>query len=67
MGPSSQKNFHKNRAGGVAQGEGPEFKPQYWKKRERERERPLWLEYRVTGNWVIPEKTEEARQMSEWW
>jgi hypothetical protein len=24
----SLKTFHKNRAGGVAQGEGPEFKPQ---------------------------------------
>jgi hypothetical protein len=23
------KALHKNRAGGVAQGEGPEFKPQY--------------------------------------
>jgi hypothetical protein len=28
----SQKNLHKNRAGGVAQGKGPEFKPQYHKK-----------------------------------
>jgi hypothetical protein len=27
----SQKILHKNRAGGVAQGEGPEFKPQYCK------------------------------------
>jgi hypothetical protein len=30
----SQKTLHKNRAGGVAQGEGPEFpkfKPQYYK------------------------------------
>jgi hypothetical protein len=25
----SQKTLHKNRAGRVAQGEGPEFKPQY--------------------------------------
>jgi hypothetical protein len=25
----SQKTLHKNRAGGVAQGEDPEFKPQY--------------------------------------
>jgi hypothetical protein len=25
----SQKTLHKNRAGGVSQGEGPEFKPQY--------------------------------------
>jgi hypothetical protein len=27
------KNPSKNRAGGVAQGEGPEFKPQNWKKK----------------------------------
>jgi hypothetical protein len=30
----SQKTLHKNRAGGVAQGEGPEFKPQYWGKKK---------------------------------
>jgi hypothetical protein len=29
----SRKTLHKNRAGGMAQGEGPEFKPQYWKKK----------------------------------
>jgi hypothetical protein len=29
----SQKILHKIRAGGVAQGEGPEFKPQYCKKK----------------------------------
>jgi hypothetical protein len=29
----SQKALHKNRAGGVAQGEGPEFKTQYHKKK----------------------------------
>jgi hypothetical protein len=28
----SKKTHHKNRAGGVAQGEGLEFKPQYCKK-----------------------------------
>jgi hypothetical protein len=27
----SRKTFHKNRAGGLAQGEGSEFKPQYCK------------------------------------
>jgi hypothetical protein len=27
----SRKTLHKNRAGRVAQGEGPEFKPQYHK------------------------------------
>jgi hypothetical protein len=26
---------HKNRAGGVAQGEGPELKPQYHKKKKK--------------------------------
>jgi hypothetical protein len=29
----SQKTNHENKAGGVAQGEGPEFKPQYQKKK----------------------------------
>jgi hypothetical protein len=27
--------LHKNRVGGVAQGEGPEFKPQYCKKKKK--------------------------------
>jgi hypothetical protein len=36
--PCLEKNQHKKRAGGVAQVVGPEFKPQYHKKRERERE-----------------------------
>jgi hypothetical protein len=31
----SQKTLQKNRAGGVAKGEGPEFKPQYYKKKKR--------------------------------
>jgi hypothetical protein len=30
----SQKIHHKNRAGRVAQGEGPEFKPQYQKRKK---------------------------------
>jgi hypothetical protein len=32
----SRKTLHKNRAGGVAQGEGPEFKLQYSKKKKKE-------------------------------
>jgi hypothetical protein len=32
----SSKILHKNRADGVAQGEGPEFKPQYHKKKKKE-------------------------------
>jgi hypothetical protein len=30
----SQKHLHKSRAGGVAQGEGPEFRVQYHKKKK---------------------------------
>jgi hypothetical protein len=37
MRPYLEKPFTKNRAGRVDQGEGPEFKPQYWKKRRKER------------------------------
>jgi hypothetical protein len=35
----SQKTLHKNRAGGVAQDESPEFKPQYCKKKKKKKER----------------------------
>jgi hypothetical protein len=31
----SKKTHHRNRAGGVAQGEGPEFKSQYSKKKKK--------------------------------
>jgi hypothetical protein len=44
---SSQK--HKNRAGGVAQGEGPEFKPQYThtkkKKKPEQNGLEVWLKW----------------------
>jgi hypothetical protein len=33
----SQKYLPKNRAGGVAQGVGPEFKPQYHKKKKKKK------------------------------
>jgi hypothetical protein len=33
----SRKNFHRNRDGKVAQGEGPEFKPHYCKKKKKEK------------------------------
>jgi hypothetical protein len=33
----SRKTLHKNRAGAVAQGKGPEFKPQYCKKKKKKR------------------------------
>jgi hypothetical protein len=32
------KNPSQKRAGGVAQGEGPEFKPQYHKKKKKKKE-----------------------------
>jgi hypothetical protein len=35
----SQKNPSKNRASGVAQGEVPEFKPQYLKKKKKKKAR----------------------------
>jgi hypothetical protein len=35
----SQKTLHKNRAGGVAQGEGPEFKSQYRKKKKKRKKK----------------------------
>jgi hypothetical protein len=34
-----KKTHHKKRAGGVAQGVGPKFKPQYCKKKKTERGR----------------------------
>jgi hypothetical protein len=37
MRPYLKKNLHKKRAGGMAQGIGPEFKPQYHKKKKKER------------------------------
>jgi hypothetical protein len=33
------KTLYKNKAGGVAQREGPEFKPQYCKKKKKKKER----------------------------
>jgi hypothetical protein len=35
--PYLEKTYHKNRAGGVAQGEGPEFKLQYHKKKKKKK------------------------------
>jgi hypothetical protein len=35
----SQKNLHKNRADGVAQGVGPEFKPKYFRKKKRKKKK----------------------------
>jgi hypothetical protein len=43
----SQKTLHKNRACGVAQGEGPEFKPQYHGKQNKTKK---LSEYLGTGD-----------------
>jgi hypothetical protein len=37
--PYLEKPYHKNWAGGVAQGEGLELKPQYLKKKKKKKER----------------------------
>jgi hypothetical protein len=37
QGPYLEKTHHKKRAGGVAQGVGPELKPQYCKKKKKEK------------------------------
>jgi hypothetical protein len=34
-----KKNHHKKRTGGLAQGVGPEFKPQYSKKKKKKKKR----------------------------
>jgi hypothetical protein len=39
--PILKKTLHKKRAGGVPQGVGPEFKPQYRKKKERKKKSPM--------------------------
>jgi hypothetical protein len=41
MRPYLEKTHHKNRAGGVAQGVGPEFKPQYCKIKQNKKGRTV--------------------------
>jgi hypothetical protein len=43
MRPYLKNTHHKNRLGGVAQLESPEFKPQYWKKK-KDNDLKEWLE-----------------------
>jgi hypothetical protein len=44
----SRETLHKSRAGGVAQGEGPEFKPQYCNNKKKiikeRKKKPLWAQ-----------------------
>jgi hypothetical protein len=37
MRPYLEKTLHKKRAGGVALGDGPEFKPHYCKKKKKKK------------------------------
>jgi hypothetical protein len=52
MRPYLEKAFTKNRAGGVAQGEDPESKPQYCqkKKKQRNKERKKRKNLKTTKN-----------------
>jgi hypothetical protein len=49
----SQITLHKNRAGGLAQGESPEFKPQYRKKKKKNL--CTRRHYPLTGAWGMGE------------
>jgi hypothetical protein len=49
MRPYLKKTHHKKRAGGVAQGVGPEFKPQCHK-RKRVKMKPIKL-FKKWGKW----------------
>jgi hypothetical protein len=48
------KNLHINRAGGVAQGEGPEFKPQYHQKKKVYKEIHIWSLRLGGGGGAVP-------------
>jgi hypothetical protein len=50
--PVSKKTNHKNRAGGVTQSIGPEFKPQYCKKKKLRRK--YSLQKRCWEKWTFP-------------
>jgi hypothetical protein len=49
---SKKKNHYKKRAGGVAQGTCPEFKPQYCKKKKRKTKKKK----KTLLEWYIPVK-----------
>jgi hypothetical protein len=46
-----KKTHHKNKAGGVAQSVGPEFKPQHHKKRKKNSEgQDVWLKWYLASS-----------------
>jgi hypothetical protein len=54
----SRKTLHQKRAGGVAQGEGPEFKPQYWKNKSllselKEKFPTVYFHATYSSSWVM--------------
>jgi hypothetical protein len=53
MRPYLENTLHKNRGGGVAQGEGPEFKPQYHKKKKEAREFGLPQKHPFPYHWLL--------------
>jgi hypothetical protein len=52
--PYLKKAHHKNRAGGVALGIGPEFKPQYRKKTKKEKEKAFHAIIINYNNYRVP-------------
>jgi hypothetical protein len=55
--PYLEKNPHKNRAGGVAQGVGPEFKPEYCQKKKKKK-------VLIRKDWVRVPQTKSFQQGS---
>jgi hypothetical protein len=55
MRPYLKNTHHKNRAGGVSQGEGPEFKPQYQKNKNKKQ---MWS--KSQGNSIQPQKRRKS-------
>jgi hypothetical protein len=54
-----QKNPSQKRSGGVAHGTGPEFKPQYGKKKKKERKKPVRITLRTVFHILKPQKLED--------
>jgi hypothetical protein len=50
--PYLEKTLHKNRVGGVAQGEGPEFRPQHYKNKTKQNKTKKTKNLRCDGNEV---------------
>jgi hypothetical protein len=60
----ARKTLHKNRAGRVAQGEGPEFKLQYRKKKRKEKKRKK-IKRKVKGSKTNKQKLKHRQQQQK--